>query len=194
MTMAMPGEHNVLNALAAIALALELDVKFAVIKAALESFKGVERRFEFKGLYHGADIFDDYGHHPTEIQKTLLIAKKRARKRLHVVFQPHRYTRTEKLWNEFVQTFAYADIDTLYLTDIYPASEQSIPDITSQRLTRDIKEKNPGLKIHYYATYDQIVDHVRTTLADGDLFITIGAGKANCIGKILVLEEENRIS
>jgi UDP-N-acetylmuramate--alanine ligase len=185
-TLYMPGEHNVLNSLAAIALGLELEVSFELIKNALESFKGVERRFEFKGFCNGAEIFDDYGHHPTEIQKTLLVAKRRAKSKLHVVFQPHRYTRTEKLWDDFVDVFAYADIDTLFLTDIYPASEDPIESVTSERLAQEIQRQNPNLTIYYYPTYDQIAQQAEKVLSDGDLFITIGAGKANYVGKVLV--------
>jgi UDP-N-acetylmuramate--alanine ligase len=185
-TLNMPGEHNVLNALAAISVGLEIDLPFSVIKYALQGFKGVERRFEFKGTYNGAEIFDDYGHHPTEIEKTLLVAKKRAGRKLHVVFQPHRYTRTEKLWDEFVSTFANSRIDTLFMTSIYPASEQPISDITSEKLAADIRKKNPTITLHYYSTYDEIIQHSSNILEEGDLFITIGAGKANCVGNALI--------
>jgi UDP-N-acetylmuramate--alanine ligase len=185
-TLHMPGEHNVLNALAAIGVGLELDLPFSVIKYALQNFKGVERRFEFKGQYNGAEIFDDYGHHPTEIEKTLLIAKKRAGRKLHVVFQPHRYTRTEKLWDEFVSTFANSGIDTLFMTSIYPASEHPIPNITSERLAEAIREKNPEMTLHFYPTYEEITQHSADILEEGDLFITIGAGKANCVGSALI--------
>ena len=185
-TLYMPGEHNVLNALASIALGRELDISFESIKNALESFKGVERRFEFKGFFNQAEIFDDYGHHPTEIQKTLTVAKRRAKSKLHVVFQPHRYTRTEKLWGDFVDVFAYSDIDTLFLTDIYPASEDPIENITSELLVQAIQRQNPNLNIYYYPTYEQITQQAEKVLSDGDLFITIGAGKANCVGKALV--------
>lgn len=186
----MPGKHNIQNALSAIGVGLDLELSFDTIAAALQSFKGVERRFEFKGDYNGAEIFDDYGHHPTEIRNTLLIAKKRAKKRLHVVFQPHRYTRTEKLWDDFVKTFIDAGIDTLFLTTIYPASEDPITNITGERLAKDIAEKNKKLSIYYYPTYDQITEHASKMLEDGDLFITIGAGKANSIGKALLEKSE----
>lgn len=182
----MPGEHNVLNALGAIALSLELELDFNCIKRALDSFKGVERRFEFKGICQGAEIFDDYGHHPTEIEKTLLIAKRRAKDKLHVVFQPHRYSRTQKLWREFIDVFACSQIDTLFLTDIYPASEAPIPDVTSRRLVRELQARCPHVVVHYYPGYAQIAQHAKQMLRDGDLFITIGAGKANCIGKMLL--------
>jgi len=148
-TASIPGIHNVRNCLAAIAVCREFDVSFAVISQALATFKGVERRFEFKGTIKGAEIFDDYGHHPVEIKSTLLVAKKRANKRLHVVFQPHRFTRTEKLWDDFVNVFADHQqdgypISTLYITDIYPASEAPIPGITSEKLVSVIKEKKPS--------------------------------------------------
>ena len=184
----MPGEHNVLNSLAAIGLCLELDIDFSIIKKALENFSGVERRFELKGSFNGAEIFDDYGHHPTEIEKTLVVARNRAKSKLHVVFQPHRYTRTEKLWDDFVKTFANAHVDTLFLTDIYPASESPIDNITSERLAKAIRKYNPNIKIYYYPTYDEIYEHTKDILSDGDLFITIGAGRANCIGNLLISE------
>ena len=101
----MPGKHNVQNCLASIAVARDLGLSFKKIAKALESFKGIERRFCFKGIYKGAEIFDDYGHHPKEIQNVLAVAKKRAKKKLIVAFQPHRYTRTHKLWDQFIETF-----------------------------------------------------------------------------------------
>ena len=183
----MPGEHNIVNSLAAIALSLELDLPFEKIKKALNSFKGIERRFEFKGTFKGADIFDDYGHHPTEIKNTLKIAQKRTLKKLKVIFQPHRFTRTQKLWDEFVNVFAtHNNIDTLYLTDIYPASEIPISDITSENLVKAIKAKNPNLKVFYYSTYEQITENIKNNLDNGDLLLTVGAGKVNLIGEELV--------
>ena len=185
-TLNMPGEHNVLNALASIALSRDLEISFKIVQNALKSFKGIERGFEFKGAYKGADIFDDYGHHPTEIQKTLLVAQKRVQKKLHVIFQPHRFTRTEKLWNDFVDTFSYSSIDTLYITDIYPASEKPIEGITSKKLANHIQNKNTKLKVLYFKTYDEITQHVKSHIQKGDLLITLGAGKVNAIGESLV--------
>ena len=189
-TLNMPGEHNVLNALASIALSLELDVSFKRIQKSLKNFKGIERRFEFKGSYKGADIFDDYGHHPTEIQKTLLIAQKHVQKKLYVIFQPHRFSRTKKLWNDFVDTFSYSSINTLYLTDIYPASEKPINGITSKKLACDIQHKNPNITVCYFSSYDKITQNVKNVLNNGDLLITIGAGKVNKIGEALVQNEK----
>ncbi len=189
-TINVPGKHNVLNALAATAMCMEFDMPFITIATALETFKGVERRFEFKGNFKGADIFDDYGHHPTEIKQTLITANRRKQKGLHIAFQPHRFSRTQKLWNEFVELFAdtqgeYA-IDSLYITDIYPASEQPIENITSDRLVQAIKEKNPNLKIYYAPTYPEIASKIQDSLQDGDLFLTVGAGKINQVGEALV--------
>jgi UDP-N-acetylmuramate--alanine ligase len=181
----MPGEHNVLNSLAAIALAIEFEVPFEIIQKALKTFKGVERRFEFKGTFKGADIFDDYGHHPTEIQKTLIVAQKRAEKKLHVIFQPHRFTRTKELWNDFVDTFVYSEVSSLYITDIYPASEKPIDGITSMKLAEAIQKKKPSLNVNYFKTYDEIESHVKNELKKDDLLITIGAGKVNQIGDTL---------
>ncbi|MFA6527203.1 MAG: UDP-N-acetylmuramate--L-alanine ligase [Candidatus Babeliales bacterium] len=187
----MPGKHNVLNALAAIAVCLEFEVSFKTITSSLANFKGIERRFEFKGTYKGVEIFDDYGHHPTEIKNTLIVAQKRAQKRLHVIFQPHRFTRTEKLWDDFVDLFAVADpslytIETLYLADIYPASEKPIEGITTERLIEAIKKKNPKINVHYGPSYDEITKHIQTVLSEGDLLLTVGAGKVNQIGEALV--------
>ncbi len=183
----MPGEHNILNSLAAIALSLELDVPFENIASALKTFKGVERRFEFKGNFKGTDIFDDYGHHPTEIKNTLLVAEKRTQNNLHVIFQPHRFTRTQKLWNDFVNVFTQnKKIKTLYLTDIYPASEKPIPNITSKKLAADIQIKNPNLKVIYFSDYPEITNDIQKILNPGDLLLTVGAGKVNKVGEELI--------
>ncbi len=183
----MPGEHNILNSLAAIALSLELDVPFEKIKNALKTFKGVERRFEFKGSFNGTDIFDDYGHHPTEIKNTLLVAQKRTQNNLHVIFQPHRFTRTQKLWDDFVTVFTQnKKIKTLYLTDIYPASEKPIPGITSKKLATAIQEKNPNLKVIYFSDYSKITKDIQKILNPEDLLLTVGAGKVNKVGEELV--------
>lgn len=189
-TLNIPGEHNIQNALAAVAVCLELEVPFALIQQALATIGGIERRFEFKGNFNEAVVFDDYGHHPTEIRKTLAVAKNCKDKKLHVVFQPHRFSRTEKLWDDFVELFARGDtlfeIDELFITDIYPASEAPIPNITSERLVAAIKLKNPDMRIYYQPSYEVITNHFKETLAPGDLLLTIGAGKAYQIGEALV--------
>ncbi|MBD3231736.1 UDP-N-acetylmuramate--L-alanine ligase [Candidatus Dependentiae bacterium] len=182
----MPGKHNILNSLASIALSLEFDVPFEKIKNALKNFKGIERRFEFKGIYKGSDIFDDYGHHPTEIKNTLKIAQQRVKKNLHIIFQPHRFSRTKKLWKDFVETFAKnKKIKNLYLAEIYPASEAPIPGITSKKLGCAIMAKNPNINVLNFSNYDEIENKVKKILKPGDLLLTIGAGKVNLIGEKL---------
>ncbi len=189
--LSIPGEHNVRNALAAIGIALEFEVPFEHIIQALALFKGVERRFEFKGTCLGSDIFDDYGHHPAEIRVTLRVAQKRAKKNLHVVFQPHRFTRTEKLWDDFVAVFADMaqeyQIKTLIITDIYPASEQPIPGITAERLVAAIKQANGNLQVRYEPDFYQLADGVRDVVQEGDLVLTLGAGKLNQLADALVV-------
>jgi len=191
----VPGVHNVQNALAALGVCLEFEVPFETIAHALENFKGVERRFEFKGTYNGAEIFDDYGHHPTEMHCTLQVAEKRKNKRLIVVFQPHRFSRTMHLWDDFVQLFVKADAPyhaaTIYVTDIYPASEKPIENITSVRLVEQIKKLRPDLDIRYIQQHDQIAESVKNQLQEGDLLLTLGAGKAYQIGDLLVGLEKN---
>ncbi len=185
-TLNMPGRHNILNSLASIALSLEFDVPFEKIKTSLKNFKGIERRFEFKGNYKGSEIFDDYGHHPTEIKSTLKVAQLRAKKDLHIIFQPHRFSRTKKLWKDFVETFAKnKKIKNLYLAEIYPASEAPIPGITSEKLAKAIRAKNPNINVFNFSTYEEIEKNVKEVLNSGDLLLTVGAGKINVIGEKL---------
>jgi len=179
----MPGRHNVLNALAAIALAHDLEVPFEVISNALHSFKGVERRFSFKGLYHGAEIFDDYGHHPKEIEATLLVAKNRSKKDLIVLFQPHRFTRTHKLWDQFIDMFMRNNtIKHLIITDVHAASEAPIPEITSQNLVKALQQKNPSFCVSYApleSDFKSIANLLEKIVAPDDLILLQGAGKIN---------------
>lgn len=188
-SLSMPGRHNVLNALAAIAISKDLDIPFDTIAEALKNFKGIERRFSFKGTYRGAELFDDYGHHPTEIFNTLLVARKRAQKKLIVVFQPQRYTRTHKLWQEFINVFAYSPIDHLIITDIYAASEQPIPDITSHNLVQALKQKQPSCNVTYIP-YDGKLEAIRTQLEplldENDLVLLLGAGKVNKLADFVI--------
>lgn len=193
-TLNVPGIHNVQNALAALAVCLEFDVPFATIAQALKNFKGVERRFEFKGTYKGAEIFDDYGHHPTEMRYTLQVAEKRKQNRLIIIFQPHRFTRTMHLWNDFVQLFVQATdyhAAIIYITDIYSASEKPISDITSENLVNEIKKLRPDLDIRYMNNSNLIAESVKNELQHGDLLLTLGAGKAYQIGDSLVASEKN---
>lgn len=170
----VPGLHNVYNALAATAVALELDIPFQKIVEAFATFRNANRRFQFKGEIEGITVIDDYGHHPTEILATLSAAKKAAaNRRTVVVFQPHRYSRTRELMDEFALAFNNADV--LYVLDIYAASEQPIEGITAEVLTENIRRYG-----HKNATYigdiETAVEKVAPGLAPGDLVITLGAG------------------
>lgn len=185
----MPGKHNVLNCLAAIALSLDLGIPFEKIASAIETFKGVERRFSFNGTYRDAEIFDDYGHHPHELACTFEVAKKRAQGKLIVIFQPHRYTRTAGLWNEFLHVLLSSSLDTLIITDIYAASEPPLTGITSEAFYQALLARNPSFPI-FYTRYDADFNAIKNTLdgliAPKDLVLLQGAGKINKLGPALV--------
>ena len=170
----VPGKHNVYNALAATAVSLELDVPFEKIAEAFVGFKNANRRFQFKGEAAGVTIVDDYGHHPTEIVATLSAAKNSSGgKRTVVVFQPHRYSRTKELMDDFVVAFNNADV--LFILDIYAASEQPIEGVTAEVLTENIKRyghKNAS----YIGDIETAAVKVCAVLQPGDLVITLGAG------------------
>lgn len=179
---AMPGKHNILNALAAIALADDLEIPFETIARALNNFKGIERRFSYKGTFKGAEFFDDYGHHPQEILQTLLVAKKRAKGKLTVVFQPHRFTRTEKLWDLFIDTFKHSAIDHLIITDIFPASEAPITGINSKKLVEELIKTKPTFSVSYApfdADFSSIKKELTALIEPSDLVLLLGAGKVN---------------
>ena len=170
----VPGKHNVYNALAATAVALELEIKFPKIAEAFAIFKNANRRFQFKGEARGITVVDDYGHHPTEILATLQAAKYSAGdKRTVVVFQPHRYTRTQELMDEFALAFNNADV--LFVLDIYAASENPIEGISAEVLTENIRRfghKN----VSYLGAIETAAEIVCEELREGDLVITLGAG------------------
>lgn len=168
----VPGLHNVSNALAAIAVGLDLEMEFETIAEALESFKGTERRFQIKGERDGILIVDDYGHHPTEIRATLGAAKSSGR-RVVVLFQPHRYTRTAALHEEFARAFYDADI--VLLTDIYAASEEPIASVTAQALADEIKRFGHR-HVHYVGSVEQGAEALKQYAQSGDLVLTLGAG------------------
>ena len=187
-TVPMPGKHNVLNTLAAIAVAYDLGVDLSQVSKYLTSFRGIDRRFSFKQKYKEAEIFDDYAHHPTEIYYALAIAKKRAKKNLCVIFQPHRYSRTEQLWDDFLNIFAYSSIDKLIITDIYPASEKPRVNVTSQNFVTAFKQKYPCFPVDY-VPYDHefksLKKHIDTYIQPDDLILLLGAGKLNNITQYL---------
>ncbi len=185
----MPGKHNVLNSLAAITLCLDLEISFETIKNSLKNFKGIDRRFSFNGIFKGAEIFDDYGHHPIEILNTLHVARKRAKEKLHVVFQPHRFTRTHKLWNQFLEIFLNTKIDNLIITDIYPASEAPIENITSENFVKALKEINPDYPVTYVPLdkeFANIIKEINNIANENDLLLLQGAGKINLIATKLM--------
>jgi UDP-N-acetylmuramate--alanine ligase len=179
---AMPGVHNVRNALAAIAVGLELGVSVPHIAQALAEFKGVERRFQVLGEKGGIMVVDDYGHHPTEIKATLAAAKNGWGRRLVVLFQPHRYSRTKHLLDEFPAAFRQAD--QLFLTDIYPAGETPIPGVTGERLAEAFRAAGAP-PMTYVARKDRLVDAVLPTLKRGDVVVALGAGDIGQIGRTL---------
>ncbi len=170
----VPGKHNVENALAAAAVALELEIPFAKSAEAFAKFKNANRRFQFKGEANGITVVDDYGHHPTEILATLSAAKySSGGRRTVVVFQPHRFTRTQELMDEFALSFNNADV--LYVLDIYAASETPIEGITAEVLTDNIR-KYGHKNANYIGDVDGAAAKVVSNLQAGDLVITLGAG------------------
>ena len=169
----LPGLHNVSNALAAVAVALELDVPVDLIRKGLASFSGVERRFHIRGEKNGIVVVDDYGHHPTEIRCTLAAAKTAWPGRLIVLFQPHRYSRTKDLAQEFAEAFEQADV--VYVTDIYAAGETPIPGISGDWLAQRIQAAGHS-SVTWIEKKSELVRQVLPTLGSGDVVLTLGAG------------------
>ena len=188
----VPGRHNICNALAAVAVGMELEIDFQLIAEGLESFRGTERRFQIKGsIKSGAEgilVVDDYGHHPTEIRATLAAAQMGGR-RIVVLFQPHRYTRTAALHEEFARSFY--DADTVLLCDIYAASEDPIPGISSERLAEEI-EKFGHRKVRYIGGVEQGAAALAQAVQPGDLVLTLGAGNVWRAGEELLEAMTNR--
>lgn len=176
-TLPLSGAHNIQNSLGVIALGCELGISFMAIGGALKGFKGTERRFQLKAEKNGIMLIDDYGHHPSEVRATLKAASNVAHKRLIVLFQPHRYSRTKLLMEEFAGSFRQADY--LVLADIYPASEEPIPGVSSQALANRILELY-GQQV-VCLKKDELLGHIIPILKPGDLVLTLGAGD---IGKI----------
>ena len=176
----IPGEHNILNAMAAVLLGLDMGIKFNDIKRAIEKYHGAERRLQVKAEVKDILVIDDYAHHPSEIQATLKACKNFGKKRIIAVFQPHRYTRTRFLYKEFARSFA--DIDLLILTDIYPASEQPIYGVTSKCIYDEVvKLRMRNLNVTYL-TKEQICQHLLNITRKGDLVIIMGAGDIYRVG------------
>ncbi len=174
----VPGHHNVLNATAAVGVGVGLDLDPERIREGLENFDGVDRRFQLKGRVGGVSVIDDYGHHPTEIRATLAAAKDCRFSRVHVVFQPHRYTRTRDLLDDFA--IAFGDADSVFVLDIYPASEQPIPGITGERVAEALR--SAGKQARYMPSFEDAAREVVTVAETGDMILTLGAGSVSHLG------------
>ncbi|MGN0361665.1 MAG: UDP-N-acetylmuramate--L-alanine ligase [Bilifractor sp.] len=178
----VPGQHNVSNALAAIALARELGIDAKTIQDGFSSFHGTNRRFEYKGTMQGAKIIDDYAHHPTEIKATLRTAERVPHKTIWCVFQPHTYTRTKALLPQFAEALSIAD--HVVLADIYAARELDIYGISSRDLQAEIRKL--GTDCDYFPSFEEIEDFLRANVKEGDLVITMGAGNIVQVGEDLL--------
>jgi UDP-N-acetylmuramate--alanine ligase len=172
----VPGRHNVLNATAAVAIAHQLGIEAEQIAEGLRYFRGVDRRFQLRGAARGVTVVDDYGHHPTEIRATLAAARECGYQKIYVVFQPHRYTRTLDLMEQF--TGAFVDADMVIVLPIYAASEEPIPGVTAERLAERIE----GPQVQFVADFAAAVAAVAAQAKNGDLILTLGAGSVSQLG------------
>ena len=172
-TLRIPGRHNVLNAMAAIAVAMELEVDPEAIRQGLAIFSGVDRRFQMRGKEQGITVVDDYGHHPTEIRATLDGARVCGFRKIHVLFQPHRYSRTYHLMDEFARSFMQAD--SVFVMDIYAASEKPIEGVTAESLADRIRQFGHR-GVEYVGSLDRGADALVKAAGEGDLVLTLGAG------------------
>lgn len=188
-TLAQPGKHNVLNALASIGVALEAGIKKESIFQGLLNFGGVGRRFERKGEAKGVLVVDDYGHHPAEIMATIETARScYPNRRLVMAFQPHRFSRTQALFGEFCKTFD--KVDELLLTEIYPASESPIPGVNGMSLAQGIRQVS-STKVRFYPDFEMMENELPNILKPGDLFITQGAGSVYLVGENYLESDAN---
>jgi len=187
----VPGNHNVLNATAAIAVGVGLDIGPERVREALEAFRGVDRRFQLKGAANGVSVIDDYGHHPTEIRATLAAARQCGFKRIHVVFQPHRYTRTQDLLEQFAT--AFTDADSVFVLDIYAASEPPIAGVSGEKVAAAI-QKSGGKNARYLASFDEAARELATIGESGDMILTLGAGNVSQLGPEILEELKARRS
>lgn len=175
-----PGRHNMLNALAAIGAAMEVDISFEKCAEGLNGFGGVGRRFEFKGEKGGVTVVDDYGHHPAEIAATLATARQVfPGRRIVAAFQPHRFSRTQAHFGEFCKVFD--NVDQLLLTEIYAASEKPIPGVSGQSLAQGIRQVSTT-PVEYYQTLNELAAALPTVLREGDVLLTLGAGSITRLG------------
>jgi UDP-N-acetylmuramate--alanine ligase len=186
--LSVPGVHNINNSLAAIAVARELGIEVEIIRKALRDFSGVQRRFQIKGEVNGIIVVDDYGHHPTEIKATLAAAASGMERRVVVVFQPHRYTRTQHLLEDFFTSFNQAD--KLIIMDIYAAGEKPIPSVSGQALYEGIR-KHGHKDVTFLPDRGAILEHLAGTIKKGDLVLTLGAGDVWKIGEQVLEKLKN---
>ncbi len=184
----VPGRHNALNATAAVAIAHQLEVAPGKIAEGLKSFRGVDRRFQLRGEARGITVVDDYGHHPTEIRATLAAARECGHKRIHVIFQPHRYTRTRDLLEEFGT--AFVDADTVVVLPIYAASEEPLPGIRAELLVEKIK----GPTVQFAADFAHAVSVSTAQAKDGDMILTLGAGSVSQLGPQILAALEDPVN
>lgn len=182
----LPGKHSLLNAAAAYAAAYVTGIPLQDIKKAIASFNGVERRFSFRGTFNNALVYDDYGHHPVEIENSLKVARQTTTGPLTVVFQPHRFTRTAFLWNDFITTFLKSSIDHLIITDIHAASEQAIDTISSHNLVEAIKKQHPSFSLSYVPLDDNF-EAIKLSLKNlsGGTLLFQGAGSLNRLAELI---------
>ena len=187
--LSVPGEHNVLNAMAAFVTASYLGVSNEVIASTLKEYSGTNRRFDFNGTTEkGVKVIDDYAHHPTEIKATLAAAKNVKHNKLWLVFQPHTYTRTKALFDEFVD--AFGDADVVVITDIYAAREKDIYNISSYKLVNAMKAKHPDKPVYYVKDFEDIVKYIDKFADRDDIVMTMGAGDVYKVGDMLLNKEE----
>ncbi len=181
-SLSVPGSHNISNALAAIALLVEMGVDYDHIVTGLKKFGGADRRFQLKGKYQGATIVDDYAHHPTEIKASLAAAHNYPHDRLIVCFQPHTYTRTLSFLDDFAQALSAADL--VLLADIYPAREPDIYGVSSKDIV--VRLEKLGVDVHYLPTFEECEKYLKENLMNNDLLITMGAGDVYLVGEHLL--------
>jgi UDP-N-acetylmuramate--alanine ligase len=175
----VPGEHNVRNATAAIAVGIGLDIPADSIRQGLDRFNGVDRRFQLRGRADGVTVIDDYGHHPTEIRATLLAARQCGYGKVHVIFQPHRYSRTQLLWEDF--STAFCDADSVLVLDIYAATERPIAGVNSEALADRITDTR-GQGARYIKSFADAASQVTQLAQSGDMILTLGAGSVSQLG------------
>jgi len=187
LALSIPGHHNILNAVAALAAAHQLSIPDSETLQGLEKFTGSRRRFEFIGEYNGIRILDDYGHHPTEIRVTLETARRYAESgRVIVIFQPHRYTRTQAFYREFAESLRIADY--VYLLEVYAASEEPIPGVSSLLISQAVADS----QIYYEPSMVEVVEKISAQAERGDVIITMGAGDVNVLGPLILRNLELR--